>query len=63
MEDQIIHLETKIAYLENFVNELNTVIISQQSQIDQLNKELNKIQDQMTSGSEGDIINEPPPHY
>ena len=66
MEDRIIDLETKSAYQEHLIQELNEVIISQQKQIDRLEKSLLHLkaflrnQDGQPSEPEKEA---PPPHY
>ena len=39
-QENIIEIETKIVYLEDTVEQLNSVIINQQKQIDQLKKQI-----------------------
>jgi len=66
MEDRIVNLETKSAYQEHLIQELNEVIITQQNQIDALTKSLNQIRDYMqnNTGQQSSPEQEaPPPHY
>lgn len=64
-EDRIIALETKLAYLEDFVNQLQEVSVAQTKQIDVLKQEnklmSGKLQD--LSDSLEEIPNRKPPHY
>ncbi len=66
MENRIIDLETKSAYQEHLIQELNEVVISQQNQIDALEKSLQHLRDYMRSyeGQQNAPEQEaPPPHY
>jgi SlyX protein len=64
---RLMDIESKIAYQEHMISELNTVIIDQQKQIDQLQKTVQLLLERvaelsqcMTLSSSG---NEKPPHY
>lgn len=65
-EEKIIVLETKIAYLEDFLNQLQTVCVENTETVLRLREEnrlmSQKIQ-QMSEQLEGDIPNRKPPHY
>ena len=61
-----IELETKIAFLENNVNELSDVVYQQQKMIDQLTLKQQRLSDQINalSNDDGvDIADQKPPHY
>jgi len=67
LEQQIIELETKLAFQEDLLQELNTHIITQQSQIDKLTALCNLLKDQykeivssLPDAASGDEV---PPHY
>jgi SlyX protein len=64
-EGRIITLETKLVYLEDFINQLQEVCVAQTKQIDILKQEnklmLGKLQD--LSDSFEEIPNRKPPHY
>ena len=62
-EERIISLETKIAYLENYVDELNQVILDQEKAIKKLIMETAAIKQQMEEKKEKLPENEKPPHY
>ena len=47
MEERLVELETKTAFLEQTVEQLNEVIIGQQKQVDLLTKELGRLEAQM----------------
>lgn len=65
-EERIVQLETKLAYLEDFLNQLQAVAVENSATIEKLREEnrlmaqkIRDISDQM----EGDIPNRRPPHY
>ncbi len=66
LQDEIIKLETKLAYIEDFLNQLQEVTVEHTNLIEKLEKE-NKILSQKVSDMaeqlEGDIPNRKPPHY
>ncbi|MCI7589950.1 MAG: SlyX family protein [Candidatus Treponema excrementipullorum] len=60
------HVEIKLSYLENFVLELQSVVLEQGKIIDKLveeNKRMKEKVAEMASQLEGDIPNVRPPHY
>ncbi len=65
-EETIIALETKLSYLEDFVNQLQKVTVEHTELIENLREEnrlmAQKIRD-MSDILEGDIPNRKPPHY
>ena len=65
-EEKLIQLETKIAYLEDFVNQLQAVAVENSATIEKLREE-NKLMSQkireLSDQMEGDIPNRRPPHY
>ncbi|MBP5358720.1 MAG: SlyX family protein [Treponema sp.] len=65
-EERIIALETKLAYMEDFVNQLQEVSVEQGKTIELLRTE-NKMMSQkirdLSDALEGDIPNRKPPHY
>ncbi len=62
-DDRLITLETKIAYLENFINELNEVVIEQERSMKKLSSEYEDLRKQVASGKDPLPENEKPPHY
>ena len=59
-------IEMKLAYMEDFVNQIQNVAVEQAKTIDKLQKEIKLISDKMREMSdtmEGDIPNRKPPHY
>jgi len=67
LEQRMIELETKISYQDHLIQELNEVVISQQRQIDALEKGLVRIREHL-KGSQSSGLARPdeealPPHY
>lgn len=65
-EERFINIETKLAYMEDFVNQIQQVAVEQAKEISLLRKEnklmIEKIKE-MAENQEGDIPNRKPPHY
>ncbi len=66
MDESLIALETKIAYLEHSHEELNLVVFRQQEHIDRLEMAIRKLAEKMNRDEA--LITEqgeetPPPHY
>ncbi|WP_407397200.1 SlyX family protein [Treponema sp.] len=65
-EEKIIGLETKLAYLEDFLNQLQSVAVENSTTIEKLREEnklmAQKIRD-LSDQMEGDVPNRRPPHY
>lgn len=62
-EERIVSLETKIAYLEHYVQELNQVVLDQEKTIRLLLHETEAIKKQLDDKKEKLPENEKPPHY
>jgi len=62
-EERLIELETKIAYLENYINELNKVVIGQDKSIKKLSADYDNLKKQVAAGKEALPEGEKPPHY
>jgi len=67
MINEIVELETKIAFLEKHINELSDVLYAQQKQIDELGAKYINLKDQLTTmdqpETETNAADERPPHY
>lgn len=67
--DALVELQSRLAFQDQTINELNAVITSQQNQIDRLELRLKSLHDKMEMLEESvDIrpqndVNEKPPHY
>ena len=65
-EDRLTAIEMKLAYMEDFVNQIQDVAVEQAKTIDKLQKETKLMSDkirEMSNTLEGDIPNRKPPHY
>ena len=66
-EDRFVDIESKIAFHENTIKELNDVVCDQQKQIDRLNLTCRQLTDQIKKmsgiSSGGDLVDDRPPHY
>lgn len=67
LENRIIELETKVSYQDHTIQELNEVVIRQQQQIDQLEKNVNQLSGHLKALNPSDLARPeeetPPPHY
>ena len=64
--DRLTAIEMKLAYMEDFVNQIQDVAVEQAKTIDKLQKEIRLMSDkirEMSNTMEGDIPNRRPPHY
>ena len=66
IDNRFMAMEMKLAYMEDFVNQIQEVAVEQAKTIDKLKGEIklmsNKIRE-MSDALEGDIPNRKPPHY
>ena len=65
-ENRLTAIEMKLAYMEDFVNQIQKVAVEQSSTIEKLKKEVKLMSDrirEMSDAMEGDIPNRKPPHY
>ena len=65
-EDRLTAIEMKLAYMEDFVSQIQNVAVDQAKTIDKLQKEIKIMSDrirEMSNQMEGDIPNRKPPHY
>jgi SlyX protein len=68
MEKRITELEIKVAYQEDTIQQLDSVICRQQDQIDAIKKQFKQLSESTKELSEGSkesssIIDDIPPHY
>jgi len=68
MEKRITELEIKVAYQEDTIQQLDSVICQQQKQIDAFKKQLQQLTDSAKNdqedGKDGpSMLDEVPPHY
>jgi len=65
-DDHLVAIETKLSYQEDLLDELNSIVIRQQKEIDSLKRELLLLQKKITTineSTENIDIDERPPHY
>ncbi|UCG71680.1 MAG: SlyX family protein [Chromatiales bacterium] len=66
-EDRLTEIEIKVAHLEQSLNELNDVLVRQQSYIDALERGFERLVDRLQAGNETQTDSDPavdkPPHY
>jgi|TARA_B110000438_G_scaffold9829_1_gene9986 SlyX protein len=64
---QLINIETKLSYQENLLDQLNSIIIKQQDELDILKRALLSIQERVSTLNEPSVevvdSDERPPHY
>jgi len=67
MNDDIIDLQTRVAFQDGLLEELNQVLTSQQQQITRLEMTMGvmktQIETMQSTQSEGEQVEPPPPHY
>jgi SlyX protein len=67
IERRLMDLEVKASFTEDMLDQLNLVIVQQQSQIDQLVREVIALRERGSAGGEGGAVrnlrDELPPHY
>ena len=65
-DERLTAIEMKLAYMEDFVNQVQNVAVEQAKTIDKLQKEVKLMSDrirEMSDAMESDIPNRKPPHY
>ena len=65
-DERLTAIEMKLAYMEDFVNQVQNVAVEQAKTIEKLQKEVKLMSDrirEMSDAMEGDIPNRKPPHY
>ena len=64
MNSRLIDLETKLAFAEHLLDQLNEVVTEQNHRISALVEKVNRLERQATSqGSAADASFQKPPHY
>jgi len=66
MESRLEKLESKLSLAEDLLEELNKTVYRQQNRIDQMQRELNSLREQVQSAAPAEARNlreEIPPHY
>ena len=65
-DDHLVKIETKLSYQDDLLDQLNSIIIRQQKEIDSLKRELLLLQKKITTineSTENTNMDERPPHY
>lgn len=65
-DDHLVKIETKLSYQEDLFDQLNSIIIRQQKEIDSLKRELLLLKEKITTineSTENNNMDERPPHY
>ncbi|MBQ1949214.1 MAG: SlyX family protein [Treponema sp.] len=65
-DERFTAIEMKLAYMEDFVSQIQQVAVEQTRTIENLKKEVKLMSDkirEMSDAMEGDIPNRKPPHY
>ncbi len=60
-DQRLIHIETKIAFQDKVIDELNAVVYAQQLKMDELEKKIADLQKKIADDINAAHI--PPPHY
>lgn len=67
MQDDIIELQTRIAFQDGVIEQLNQVVTRQQTQIDRLQRQFDKLNGQIENLQQDQVVRQadelPPPHY
>ena len=67
MDSRLVDIETRIAFNEDAINQLNDVILMQQKRIEQLEELCKRLREQlqqaMPASDGGKPADEKPPHY
>ncbi|MBD3633413.1 MAG: SlyX family protein [Methylophaga sp.] len=67
MNDDIVDLQTRLAFQDGLLEQLNEVVTSQQQQIDRLESQIAALKSQMDSMHQTQLMQQsdepPPPHY
>ena len=67
MENRIIELETKLAYQEDTIEELNQIVTKQQEELAVLTLAVQKLHEQVKQMTPSNLVSidqeAPPPHY
>ena len=66
LQEQLIDLQTRLAYQEDTLRQLDAVTIRQAAQIERLELTLRQLSERLDGAFEGDAAtsgHEPPPHY
>ncbi|PXF29660.1 hypothetical protein WH50_19470 [Pokkaliibacter plantistimulans] len=66
MEDRLTELETRVAFMDDTINQLNDELVHQQKELETLHRMLHLMHEQMKQMTNPEQSNQgepPPPHY
>lgn len=63
MEDRVIEVEIRLAYLEHELRELDGVVRETRDLLDRLRREVGELRDRVEPAASRDPDDEVPPHY
>jgi SlyX protein len=67
MPDRLVELETRIAFQDDTLQQLNAVVVRQQQEIDRLTREIEALKQQLRALAPAPVAGPaeetPPPHY
>lgn len=67
MNDEIVDLQTRVAFQDGILEQLNQVVTSQQTQIDRLETQIKNLKAQLENLQHTQLVQQgdepPPPHY
>lgn len=67
MNDDIVDLQTRVAFQDGVLEQLNQVVTSQQTQIERLENQVKNLKSQLESLQHSQVVQQgdepPPPHY
>jgi SlyX protein len=64
--DRLTEIETQLAFQDDVISQLNSVVTAQQRQLDQLQMEVRLLREQLTAMRDkllSSVTEPPPPHY
>lgn len=62
-DDRLVQLETRIAYQDHLLANLDEVVREFSHRVQQLERELQSLRESVNSSGETGPANDPPPHY
>lgn len=63
IENRIVELEVRVSFQDSMIESLNSVVITQQKELDLLKKELDEMKAQLLNPQHPDQGPAKPPHY
>ena len=63
MDERLTELESKLAFAEHLVDQLNEVVIAQEARITTLEAIVTKLEEQVRMHGVGEAEHQKPPHY